>query len=153
MQSVVTISETQRHQVEGRIRAASDRLLSGTIPPGGSCDIKTLAREAGISRAALYRTYSHLKAEAEFEERLARMRAEGHLPDPRVAQILRLRDENAVLRQRLAKQNGEIDELTTFKTAAISRLAAQHDEIERLRVALAAHSNVSTLTSTRSSSR
>jgi hypothetical protein len=38
------ISADQRQQNEARIRAAIDRLLAGDIPPGGKCDIKTLAR-------------------------------------------------------------------------------------------------------------
>jgi hypothetical protein len=45
----MTISEVQRRVTEGHIRAAIDRLLSGNIPAGGSWDIKTLAREAGVS--------------------------------------------------------------------------------------------------------
>jgi chromosome segregation ATPase len=31
-----------------------DRLLRGEIPPDGNCDIKTLAREAGVSRTFCY---------------------------------------------------------------------------------------------------
>ena len=38
------ITAAQRIQNENRIRAAMDRLLRGEIPPGGNCDIKTLAR-------------------------------------------------------------------------------------------------------------
>ena len=57
----MTISDLQRQRTEDRIRAAIDRLLRGQIPPGGGCDVKTLAREAGVSRASLYRTYQHLK--------------------------------------------------------------------------------------------
>src|SRR5439155_6705317 len=88
----MTISHTQRQQTEARIRAAADRLLAGAVPAGGKCDVKTLAAEAGVSRAALYRTYPHLKQE--FEQRLARLRAAGQRPDPRDAQIARLTDEN-----------------------------------------------------------
>jgi hypothetical protein len=43
------ISAAQRAENENRIRAAMDRLLRGEIPPGGKCDIKTLALEAGLS--------------------------------------------------------------------------------------------------------
>ncbi|MCX5012452.1 hypothetical protein OG765_15805 [Streptomyces sp. NBC_00555] len=51
------------------VRAAIDRLLAGQIPAGGACDVKALAREAGISRASLYRTWGRLKDE--FEKRRA----------------------------------------------------------------------------------
>jgi hypothetical protein len=70
----MTISQTQRQQTEERIRASMDRLLTGQIPADGNCDVKTLAKEAGVSRAALYRSYSHLKQE--FEQRLNRLRTE-----------------------------------------------------------------------------
>ena len=36
----------QRREVEQRIRAAAAGLLAGNIPPGGHCDITTLARQA-----------------------------------------------------------------------------------------------------------
>ena len=85
----------------------------------------------GISRAALYRSYGHLKDE--FAHRLAQMQADGNLPDPRAAQIVQLKDENAHLRRRLLESEQQIAELTEFRTTAISRLAAQHDEITQLR--------------------
>ena len=139
----MTISAAQRRQNEDSIRAAIDRLLRGQIPAGGGCDVKTLAQEAGVSRAALYRSYGHLKEE--FERRLAQMRAEGHLPDLKSVQIVRLKDENTALRRRLADRERDVTELTAFKTTAISRLAAQHAEITRLRAALADRGNVRAL--------
>lgn len=139
----MTISEAQRRQTEDRIRAAADRLLRGQIPPGCGCDIQTLAIEAGVSRASLYRTYLHLKNE--FEQRLARMQAEGQLPDPRAAQGIRLKDDNARLRQRLTEREQEIADLSAFKTTALSRLAAQHQEITALRAALSSRANVRAL--------
>ena len=50
------ISAAQRIQNENRIRAAMDRLLRGEIPPGGNCDVKTLAHQAGVDRTAFYGT-------------------------------------------------------------------------------------------------
>lgn len=120
----MTISAEQRRQTEDSIRAAIDRLLQGQIPPGGACDISTPAKESGVSRAALYRTYNHLKAE--FERRLAQMRADGHLPDPRAGQIVRLKNDNVHLRERLREREQQVAELTDFKTLAVSRLHAQH---------------------------
>jgi len=129
----VRISAEQRHRNETRIRAAIDRLLQGQIPHGGKCDVKTLAREAGVDRTTFYgtRPYAHLRQE--FETRLAAIHAAGNQPDPRDAQISRLKNEEATLRQRLARQDATITELTGFRAEALSRLAAQHEEITRLR--------------------
>ena len=91
-------SAEQRRQAEQRIRSAADALLRGDIPPDGKCDISTLARQAGVSRAALYRSYPHVKEE--FERRLAALRAGGTAPDPRDAQITRLKAQNDELRQK-----------------------------------------------------
>jgi hypothetical protein len=124
------LTSQQRQHTEARIRAAAGQLLRGDLPPGGRCDIKTLAAVAGISRAALYRTYPHLKDE--FEQRLAHARAAGQVTDPRDAQITRLKDKIQTLQQRLASREAAIAELTEFKTLALSRLAAQHDELQRL---------------------
>jgi chromosome segregation ATPase len=136
----MTISDIQRQHTEARIRAATDRLLGGAIPAGGTCDIKTLAAEAGISRAALYRTYPHLKEE--FTQRRARLRGEGHHPDPRDTQIVRLKEHSATLKTRIADLSRQITELAAFQTTAISQLAAQHDEIQRLRTTAASHANI-----------
>jgi hypothetical protein len=127
------ISASQRLQNEARIRAAIDRLLAGDIPPGGKCDIKTLAREATVDRAAFYGTRPYARLREEFETRLKARQQAGDLPDPRDAQIARLKDENATLRQRLADHATAITTLNGFKDQALARLAAQHDEITRLR--------------------
>lgn len=124
-------SPEQRRQAEQRIRAAAGALLRGDIPPDGKCDITTLARQAGVSRAALYRSYPHLKEE--FERRLAALRTAGTVPDPRDAQITRLKADNDELRQKLAGRDAALRDLEQFKVTALSRLAAQHDEISRLR--------------------
>ena len=127
------ISAEQRQQNEARIRAAIDHLLGGDIPPGGKCDIKTLAREAAVDRAAFYgtRPYAHLREE--FETRLQARQQAGDIPDRRDAQIVRLKDENAAFRQRLADRDTTITTLTSFQNQALARIAAQHDEIIRLR--------------------
>ncbi len=127
------ISARQRVQNETRIRAAMDRLLRGQIPPGGKCDVKTLAREANVDRTAFYggRPYAHLREE--FEARLATIRNTGDLADPRDAQIHRLKAEVSALTERLARRDETIAELTGFRTEALARLAAQHEEITRLR--------------------
>ena len=127
------ISAQQRQRNETRIRAVMERLLSGEIPPGGKCDIKTLAREAAIDRAAFYgsRPYAHLREE--FEARLQARQQAGEIPDRRDAQIARLKDEITTLRQRLADRDTTITTLNGFRDQALARLAAQHDEITRLR--------------------
>jgi chromosome segregation ATPase len=139
----VRTSAEQRERTEARIRAAIDRLLRGDLPPGSKCDAKTLAAEAGISRAALYSTYAHLKDE--FEQRRARLRATGTIPDPRQAQIENLKQQVTALRDRVAERDRIIAELTEFRATAVSQLATQHDEIQRLRANHAGHSNVRAL--------
>ncbi|WP_307797602.1 hypothetical protein [Streptomyces laculatispora] len=64
---------------------------------------------------------------------------------PREAQITRLKAQNAKLKERLAQSDGTIDELTGFRTQALARLAAQHEEIIRLREAAVGTTRVSRL--------
>jgi hypothetical protein len=131
------ISDEAREHNEAAIRAAMDRLLRGEIPPGGRCDLKTLAAEAGVTRTGFYPKkdrpgpYQHLAEE--FERRLAHLRDAGQIPDPRDAQIARLKEQSKAQRGRLTTQDAEIAELTAFKQKAISRLAAQNEQIEQLR--------------------
>jgi hypothetical protein len=127
------LSPQQRHASETRIRQAMDRLLRGDLPPGGKCDIKTLAREAAIDRTAFYGTRPYTRLREEFENRLHATRQAGNTPDPRDAQITQQKEEIKALRERIARHDTTIADLTTFKTAALSRIAAQHDEITRLR--------------------
>jgi hypothetical protein len=136
------ISATQRTENHNRIRAAMDRLLRGEIPPGGRCDVKTLAAEAGVDRTAFYgsRPYAHLREE--FETRLQAQHAAGEIIDPRLAQITRLRNENDALKQRLAERDRTIATLNNFKSDALSRLAAQYEEITRLRNTMRENYNV-----------
>ncbi|MGH3226946.1 MAG: hypothetical protein ACRDPY_51095 [Streptosporangiaceae bacterium] len=127
------LSRQQLADNETKIRAAMTRLLNGDIPPGGKCDIKTLAGQAGVDRTAFYgsRPYAHLRTE--FEQRLKELLDAAERPDPRDAQAARLKDEIARLRERLAQSDATISELAGFRDAALARLAAQHGEITRLR--------------------
>ncbi len=127
------LSRQQLADNEAKIRAAMTRLLNGDIPPGGKCDVKTLAGTAGVDRTAFYgsRPYAYLRAE--FEQRLRELLDAGERPDPRDAQAARLKDEIARLRERLAQSDATISELSGFLDQALARLAAQHDEITRLR--------------------
>ncbi|MCY0954765.1 hypothetical protein [Streptomyces sp. H27-S2] len=139
------ITAAQRAENENRIRAAMDRLLRGEIPPGGKCDIKTLATTAEVDRTAFYgtRPYAHLRIE--FERRLQTLQDAGEIPDPREAQIARLKAEIAKLKERLTQSEQTIDELTDFRSRALSRLDAQHEEIVHLRESAAGTSRVSRL--------
>ncbi|WP_431047113.1 hypothetical protein ACQUSR_33455 [Streptomyces sp. P1-3] len=152
------ISEDTKARNEAAIRAAMDRLLAGELPPGGKCDIKTLAAEAGVSRTAFYPKknrdgsarpgpYQHLAEE--FERRLTALQEAGQIVDPRNAQIERLKTQVAELQTRIIKRDADLAELTAFKTLAISRLAAQHDEIQRLRSQATAVDNVRRLPAAR----
>jgi hypothetical protein len=135
-------SAEQARQNEIRIRAVMDRLLQGQLPPDGKCDIKTLAREAAVDRTAFYgtRPYAHLREE--FEARLQARHLAGDPPGRREAQIGRLKDEVTALKQRLTDRDKTITELTDFRTEALSQLAAQHNEIIRLRHAVTNSANV-----------
>ncbi len=129
------LDQQTRAQKEATIRAAIDRLLRGELPPGGKCDVKTLAAASGITRAALYSTYLHLKEE--FERRRDTLRDTGVIADPRERQIERLKDQVASLKKRVAAQEQQNADLIIFQVQAVSRLTAQHEEIIRLRAALA----------------
>ncbi|MDT0347496.1 MULTISPECIES: hypothetical protein [Streptomyces] len=152
------ISAETRARNEEAVRAAMDRLLKGDFPPGGSCDLKTLAAEAGVTRTAFYPKknrdgttrpgpYQHLAEE--FERRLRALQEAGEVVDPRIAQIERLKAQVAEFKERLAQRDETIAELTTFKELAVSRLAAQHDEIVRLREQAVALGNVRRLPAAR----
>jgi hypothetical protein len=127
------LSRQQLADNEAKIREAMTRLLNGDIPPGGKCDIKTLAGTAGVDRTAFYgsRPYAHLRTE--FEQRLSELLDAGERPDPRDAQVARLKDEAARLKERVAQADATITELAGFRDQALARLAAQHHEITRLR--------------------
>lgn len=64
------------HRVEAHDREPSRALLT---------DISTLARQAGVFRATLYRSYPHLKKQ--FEQDIAALQSAGNHADPRDAQI------------------------------------------------------------------
>ncbi|HCU91946.1 MAG TPA: hypothetical protein DHU96_04120 [Actinobacteria bacterium] len=131
------LDQQTRHRNEAAIRAAMDRLLHGDIPPGGGCDLKTLAQQAGVPRTGFYAKggrpgpYQHLAEE--FERRLRSLIPVALASTLSAALRSRLKAENTRLRQRLADQESLASELGSFKTRAISQLTAQHAEIERLR--------------------
>lgn len=148
------ISEQTRARNVDAIRAAMDRLLRGELPPGGKADLSTLAAEAGVTRTAFYPKknrdgstrpgpYQHLAEE--FERRLRDLQNAGEVVDPRDAQIVRLKEANVKLKERLGEQESELDALTAFKQLALSRIAAQHLEIERLRAQASGPANVTRL--------
>lgn len=127
----------RRKEVEERIRAMMDRLLSGDIPPGGRCDLKTLAAQSGVSRTSFYSKkgkpgpYQHLAEEFDYRRRLCQKA--GNIPDPREERIARLKGENGRLKDRIFQQEITIKALSGFKAMAVSRLAAQHDELRQFR--------------------
>ncbi|AEM82318.1 hypothetical protein Strvi_2602 [Streptomyces violaceusniger Tu 4113] len=90
---------------EARIQNAMRQLLAGPVPDGLKCDVKSLCTLAGVPRATLYRTYPHLKAE--FDRQRQAAQEAGQQPDPRLAQIERLKAEVATLRERLSRKNTE----------------------------------------------
>ncbi|WP_199190115.1 hypothetical protein [Mycobacterium sp. ENV421] len=92
-------------------------------------------------------TYAHLRSE--FENRLQQLQNCGQTPDPKAAHIQRLNTEVDKLRHRLAQADTTFGELTDFRTRALARLAAQHEEITRLRTLTDPNVNVTHLPRTR----
>lgn len=125
---------------EDRIRGAINLLIGGPVPAGRKCDITSLCAVADVPRATLYRTYPHLKAE--FERRRGLLHDAGIEPDPRQEQINRLKREVEKLRERLATRERDIADHENFRRLALSRLAAQHEEILQLRTTTGAARSV-----------
>ncbi|MER6029809.1 hypothetical protein [Streptomyces sp. NPDC001851] len=128
--------------------------MSGSLPPGGKTALKTLAAVAGVTRTGFYPkknrdgtprpgAYQHL-AEA-FERRVHELQQAGKVVDPREARIERLKAEREELKRRVADRDQLVEQLTGFKQLAISRPAAQHEEIERLRRQITGGANVRAL--------
>lgn len=139
------LSARQRQANETRIRAVMDRLLAGHVPAGANCDVSTLARLAGIDRAAFYGTRPYAPLREEFEQRLHSIREAGQTPNPHQAQLTALKATIAGNTDRLTRRDRTIAELTDFKNHALSRLAAHHEEITRLRAAVASAGNLRVL--------
>jgi hypothetical protein len=59
------------------------------------------------------------------------------ITDPREGQIERLKEQVEHLKHRVAAEEQRTAELAAFRVQAVSRLAAQYEEIIRLRAALA----------------
>ena len=106
---------------------------TATARPAGNAPSRPSPGEAGVDRTAFYgcRPYAHLRSE--FEQRLKALLDAGERPDPRDAQVARLKDEITRLKERLAQADVTISELAGFRDQGLARLAAQHDEITRLR--------------------
>lgn len=115
--------------VEARLRTAIDRLLADDIPNGLKRDVTSLCTLAGVPRATLYRTYPHVKAEFDQRRNAAQKDSDQHA----ATHTNRLKAEITQLRDRLAKRDRQITELKALQSTALSRLAAQHDEITSLR--------------------
>jgi hypothetical protein len=139
------LSTRQRQANETRIRAVMDRLLAGHLPAGANCDVSTLARLSGIDRAAFYGTRPYSPLREEFDQRLQSIRDTGQTPNPHHAQLATLKATIAGITDRLARRDRTIADLTDFKNHALSQLAAQHEEITRLRAAVASAGNLRVL--------
>ncbi|MER6114186.1 hypothetical protein [Streptomyces hirsutus] len=124
------------------------------MPPDGSTGLKTLANMAGVPRTGIYLkknrdgtprpgTYQHLAEES--DRRLEALHQAGEIPDSKAAQIERLKKANTALKKHLAQRDAELAELKEFKKLALSRIAVQHLEVERLREQTTASLKVTTL--------
>lgn len=142
------LNAQQRRDTEQRIRDVIDQLLGGDIPAGGRCDLTTLARQARVDRTAFYGTKPYARLRQEFEQRRQALHREGEHPDPRDTQISRLKTRIDTLQQRISQHEQANADLAAFKTAALSQLTAQHQEITRLRAALRHTANIRRLPAT-----
>ncbi|MGP3633629.1 hypothetical protein ACTU45_09710 [Streptomyces sp. 24-1644] len=115
---------------------------------------KRVATQARVARTGFYpkknrdgspRPGPYQRLAEEFERRLTELRETGVIPDPRAAQIERLKEQVSGLKERLAARDAQIDGLADFRERALSQIAAQRMEIERLRDVLATPSNVRAL--------
>ncbi|WP_030410657.1 hypothetical protein [Streptomyces sp. NRRL S-1448] len=84
-------------------------------------------------------------------DRLQALQDAGEIPDPREAQITRLKAEITKLREQLAQSEQTVEELTDFRAQALARLVDQHEEVVHLRQAVAATGRVARLPAARSS--
>ncbi|MET7842217.1 hypothetical protein ABZT45_27025 [Streptomyces sp. NPDC005356] len=108
---------------EAAVRAAMERILRGDLPPGAKADLKTLAQLSGVTRTGFYAKRNR--------DGTSRPGAYQHLAEEFTARVQALQD--AELTDRVVRRDAEVARLTEFRALAISRLAAQYDEIERLR--------------------
>ena len=152
------VSEQTRQDNEAAIRAVMERLLAGDLPEGGKSDVRTLAAMSGVVRTGFYPKknrdgsqrpgpYQHLAEE--FERRMAALRAAGTAVDPRAAQVQRLKERNAELEQRIAERDARLASLEELKQRALSQIAAQHQEITRLKQQPPPPSNITEMTAAR----
>ncbi len=84
--------------------------------------------------------YQHLAEE--FERRLKVLQEAGKIVDPRDAPDRQAQGRERGPARAPAARNGRIEELTEFQTLTLSRLAAQHAEVERSRKRLTDSGNV-----------
>ena len=91
------LSRQQLADNEAKIRAAMARLLNGDIPAGGKCDIKTLAREAAVDRAAFYGSRPYARLREEFETRLQARQQAGDFERLSKKEAAKLNEELAKL--------------------------------------------------------
>jgi len=110
----------RRRQRPGARRAAAD----------GKCDITIVGCRAGVSRAALYRSCPHLKAE--FEQQFARQREAGQALDRREDQGTRLKARSTELTQRIVGQDAELGRPAVIRGACVVPAGVPVEEIARL---------------------
>lgn len=126
------ISAQQRTETEQRIRDAIELLVSPHRPGHLRCDVSTLAAQAGISRNTLYSIYTDLRREFEQRRTAQHTQPQAHHDIEQRAHVL---SETVIrLKALLADRDRTIADLIAFRQLAISRLAAQHEEIIRLRI-------------------
>lgn len=125
---------------ETALRQAMERLLAGRPTlTDGRLTVANLAREAGLSRASVYRAAAILEA---FRERVRERSAHDLTPAARRDRIAALeaelaalqtqaRDEQRALRARVHAMAQRIQALTLLAQEQERRIAGLHDELSR----------------------
>jgi len=125
--------ETVTDRNRRNLREAAERLLGGRAHSSdGKLTIKSLAVEAGLPRAYLYRDAYRDEVER-FEVAANRMRASGKTPDANLAEIARLQAELVKVTDRGRKHWAEARRARDDLKVAASQIAYLHAQNDALR--------------------
>jgi chromosome segregation ATPase len=127
---------------ETQIRAAMERLLlDRPIHTDGQLDATTLAKEAGVARQDLYRTYRDLLDE--FRAHVKRLQEAPNAADRRTSAVEQLRNELEQVTARAARYRSERDGFRRERNVNASQVAHLDEQNRLLRQQLEALNPIS----------